>query len=162
MWDEPFEFFGGRRRGEAEGLHQWGGWRVREKYPSLFAWRAPPTWSRVLWSGDDQRRDPGGYRLRHQGVVRCPACHRVARHRLRWPADAYFQWSIRGQTLWAWNAGDARVLLHYVESTLRAPERYPGHAKSLRELPAVFLTARNRGLVARRIRATLAEITPRE
>jgi hypothetical protein len=79
----------------------------------------------------------------------------VAVHVLRWPGDAYFQWNVRGTRLWALDANHARVLLHYLESTLRDPARYPAHGRSLRKLPAAILAARSRDVVARKIRATL-------
>lgn len=159
-FDEPFEFLAAKGAQAADGaaLHRWGGWLVREKHPTLFPWRPPRSGRQHLWRGARPERDPGGYRLRHHGVVRCPACHLVAKHRLAWPADAFFRWGVRGQTLWALNEEHARVLLHYVESLLRDPRRYGGgYARALERLPAVFLAARSRALVAGRIRAALAD-----
>lgn len=159
-FDEPFQFLTAKHadRLGGEHLHRWGGWYVREKYPAVAAWRAPRGSDQVLWRGGSSTRDPGGYRLYDYGIVRCGACHRIAKHRLSWPADAYFQWKIRGKTLWAWNAAHARVLLHYAESLLRNPRQYPnGYYTSLEKLPAVLLAARNRVLVSGRIRASLVE-----
>ncbi|HYJ79628.1 MAG TPA: hypothetical protein VEW03_08520 [Longimicrobiaceae bacterium] len=161
-FDEPFQFLTAKNvktTGTAETgtLHRWGGWYVREKYPTLFPWRPPRSGQRALWRGASARCDPGGYRLLHHGVVRCAGCHGVPTHRLAWPDDAYFRWSLRGRTLWAWDAEHARVLLHYVESTLRDSGRYGGgYRRSLEKLPAVFLAARNRAPVGSRIRRTLA------
>jgi hypothetical protein len=153
-FDEPFEFLSARKvdAAGAEGLHRWGGWLVREKYPSVLRWRAPRGSDQFLTTG---RRDSGGHRLRHRGVVRCGACHRVAVHVLRWPADAWFQWDVRGTRLWAVDAKHAQVLLHYVESLRREPGRYPGYRASLQKLPAAVLAARNRTRIARKIRDAL-------
>ena len=156
-FDEPFEFISSRQAVDADDprpVHRWGGWRVREKYPSLLPWKAPRGSGQSLVSGGD-RPLSGAYRLRHRGVVRCGACHHAGVHVLRWPADAYFQWSVRGTRPWALNAEHARVRLHYVESLLRDPARYPGHQRSLRELPAAILAARSRATVARKIRESL-------
>jgi hypothetical protein len=154
-FDEPFQFISGRAAAglPLEEMKRWGGWYVREKYPSLLRWKAPRGPEQYLTTGRD--RLGGGYRLWHRGVVRCRACHLVAVHVLGWPGDAYFQWNVRGTRLWALDASHARVLLHYIESTLRDPARYPGYQRSLRKLPATILAARSRDVVARKIRATL-------
>lgn len=157
-FDEPFQFYSRERDVPAGDLpvHRWGGWYVRERFPSVFPWRparGPSSFGRSVghWN-------VAGYRLFEHGVVRCPACHLVARHRVRWPEDAFFRWRIRSETLWAHDEAHARVLLAYVESTLRDPGRFPGYAAGLRRLPALFLSARKRALVARRIRATLGSV----
>ena len=117
---------------------------MREKFPSVVRWKPP--------------RGVQGHRLGHVGVVRCPACHLVARHALRWPEDAFFQWQVRGERLWAWDAEHALVLLDYVRSSIREPGKYPPALRgSLIKLPRVFLAARNRALVAGRMEATLRE-----
>lgn len=154
-FDEPFEFLAERtvRASGAEGLHRWGGWYVREKYPSVLRWKPPRSGDQFLAMGAP--RATGGYRLRHRGVVRCSACHHVGVHVLRWPQDAWFQWDVRGTRLWALDEAHARVLLAYVESLLRDPWHHPGYRRSLQRLPAVILAARNRALVAKKIRTLL-------
>jgi len=158
-FDEPFEFLvappaEATTTGDPRPVHRWGGWYVRERFPALVRWRAPRGPQTSLVSGGDPRRT-GGYHLRHRGVVRCPSCHHVAVHVLRWPDDAFFQWEVRGTRLWAEDAAFARVLLHYVESVQRDPALYQGHERTLRRLPAAALVARNRTLVGRRIRQSL-------
>jgi hypothetical protein len=153
-FDEPFQFVSARAaHAPPEQGIRWGGWYVREKYPSVLRWKAPRGSHQFLSTGP--QRSTGGYRLWHRGVVRCRECHLVAVHVLRWPGDAYFQWNVRGTRLWALDANHARVLLHYIESTLRDPARYPGYQRSLRELPAAILAARSRDVIAKKIRATL-------
>lgn len=155
-FDEAFEFVSSARTDKFEPLvgHRWGSWIVRERYPSLIRWTAPPGPSQFLQSGGDTG-ETGGYRLRHTGVVRCRACHWTGLHQLDWRRDAYFQWKIRRDLLWAWHAEHARVLLHYIESTLRNPARYGMYGKPLRELPAAAIAAANRSTVARKIRESL-------
>ncbi|HEX8395027.1 MAG TPA: hypothetical protein VF665_21955 [Longimicrobium sp.] len=148
-WEEPFEFISSARReaipdDEAAALKPWSGWRVRERFPSVVAWQAP--------------NRGAGYQLYRDGVVLCDACHHVGKHRLRWPADALFRWSIRGETLWAFHREHARVLLHYIGGALRDPSRYPRYAKGLRKLPATAIAARNRERIARLIEGTLRDL----
>lgn len=132
-------------------VHRWGSWYVRERFPALVGWSAPRGSSQYLQAGG-HARGSGAHQLRDRGVLRCPACHYAAAHALRWPEEAYFRWNVRGTRLWADDAEQARVLLHYVESTRRDPARYPGHERLLRRLPAPVLAARNRALVSRAIR----------
>lgn len=156
-FDEPFEFLAARgtEDGGEAGWRRWGGWWVREKYPSVLRWRPPRGSHQFLATGSTGHT--GGHRLRHRGVVRCGHCHHVAEHLLRWPADAWFQWDVRGTRLWAWDAAHARALLHYVEGLRRDPGRHSEHRRSLERLPAAVLAARNRALVAKRIRALLPD-----
>jgi hypothetical protein len=125
-------------------VYQWGGWFLRERYPAVLPWRPP-------------KGRPYNY-LTHgeYGVVRCPECHLVAARSLRWPAEAFFRWSIRGVELWAWNAEHAQVLLDYIGSQLRDPWRYRGgYGRGLQKLPATILAARNRAELVRRITESL-------
>ena len=147
-WEEPFEIRGARDEVDASrqgaSTIQWGGWRVREKFPSLVPWRPP--------------RRGEGWRHYADGVVRCGACHLVARHRLRWPEDAFFRWNVRGTPLWAWHAEHARVLHDYVAARVRDPFQYPQpYPRSLQRLPADVLAGRSRERVSKQIAATLAE-----
>lgn len=159
-FDEPFQFTTSKA---AKGLdpddprpvHRWGGWSVREKYPSVISWKPPRGLGRALYGGRCSSGRTGGYRLDHRGVVRCSACHFVGLHVLRWPEDAFFQWSIRGTLLWAWGPEHARVLLHYLGALQRDPWRFPTYRKDLRKMPATLLAARNRDLVTRKIREGL-------
>jgi hypothetical protein len=149
-WEEPFEVMDPARGrvplGEnADGFIRWGGWRIREKFPSLLRWKEP--------------RRGQGWQHYAQGVVRCSACHLAALHRLRWPADAFFRWSVRGTPLWAWHAEHAAVLRDYVGAKVRDPFRYPQpYPRALMRLPAAVLAGRSRERVAGQIGATLAAL----
>lgn len=153
-FDEPYEFVSKRARpADADQLHQWGGWLVREKYPSVLPWKPPPGSQQSLYTSPE--RLPDGHRFRDRGVLRCGECHNVTAHELRWPEDAYFQWTVRGERLWAWNREHAQALRQYLESTQREPARYGLYARSLRELPARILDARARTAIVRKIHQTL-------
>lgn len=147
-WEEPFVI--GGTRDEVDAGHPgaetiaWGSLRIHEKFPSLLRWR--------------DTRTGRGWRHYAIGVVRCPRCHLAARHRLRWPDDAFFRWNVRGTPLWAWHAEHARVLHDYLAARARDPFRYPyPYPKSLQRLPRDVLAARSRERVARQIAGTLAE-----
>lgn len=146
-WTEPFAYV---RKAELEQmapeqaarLRTWGRWTVRERFPSVAPWKAPAR-------GE-------GYTYGKNGVVRCGACHLVARHRLRWPEDLYFRWSVRGTPLWAWDAEHACVLRDYIAARHRDPFRYPRpYPRTLMRLPRDVLAGRNRERVAGQIEAAL-------
>ncbi len=148
-WEEPFEITGPRSEANASMpgavTQAWGPWTVRERFPSVVRWRAP--------------RKGVGWTHYARGVARCAACHWVAQHRLRWPADAYFRWNVRGTQLWAWHAEHARVLHHYVAAQLRDPYRYPHpYPRTLQRLPADVLARRSRAHVVGKIAATLGAL----
>lgn len=144
-WEEPFAFVD-RKRVPAEELPrlvQWGGWLIREKFPSVVRWKAP-------------RPGEGGYAHYHEGVSRCSACHAVVLHRLHWREDAYWHWRVRGHTLYAWHEEHARVLLDYIRARLRDPFRYGSrYQKHLQRLPAPLLDAHVRDRLAGQIADTL-------
>lgn len=126
--DEPFAFFiasegmpdtGGRP------CHRWGGWYVVEKYPALLPWKSPRGSEQAL-STANSRRETGHYVPRHTGIVKCTRCHLVAIHLVRWPDDAFYQWEIRGVTLWAWSREHAHVLLTYLAGSERHLALFPG------------------------------------
>jgi len=147
-WEEPFEFISTARRARMPalepGIKRWSGWGVRERFPSLMAWRPP--------------KGGAAYQLYRDGVVLCGVCHHAGKHRLNWPADALFGWSIRGVPLWAHDREHARVLLHYIGGALRDPLRHPRYARSLRKLPATIIAARNRERITRKIQGTLRDL----
>jgi hypothetical protein len=83
----------------------------------------------------------------------------VAAHRLRWPADAYFRWAVRGVPVWAWHEEHARVMHHYIAARVREPFRYPApYPRALQRLPATVLAGRNRERLAGQMGATLTAL----
>jgi hypothetical protein len=144
VWEEPFAFVDPRRvtEEERERLIPWSGYLVREKFPSVIRWTAP--------------RRGQGHPYHQRGVVRCRACHAVVLHRLDWPEDALFRWGVRGVTLYAWDEEHARVLLHYVGSLLRDPNRYgERYRKGLQRLPTEVMDGHARAGLAAQIAASL-------
>lgn len=140
-YDLPFDLYvaaKGQPPDEVRILHRWGGWLVAEKYPSV-----------KRWSGATEGISES------DGVIKCGECHFVGEHRLRWPLDAYYQWEIRGNTLWAFNAEHARVLVEFLGGKERDVTRFPQYARSLMEVPGVFLSSKLRDDIARAIEATL-------
>ncbi len=128
----------GEPPGEERPLHRWGGWLVAERYPNIKPWDGAP-------DGISES----------EGVVKCSECHLVARHTLRWPHEAYYQWQVRGSTLWAFNLDHARVLGEFLGSKERDITRFPQYARNLMKLPAEILSAKARDDVAKELSATL-------
>ncbi len=115
---------------------------VLEKYPSVL------TWPSVKFGKEyDPQKDM---------VIKCAQCHLTTAHKLMWPDDAYFQWDIRGRTLWAWNGEHARALLQFIGGTERDETQF-SYGWSLRKLPTEFISAKVRDLVVKKISDTLRE-----
>ncbi len=115
-----------------------------EKYPKLLPWQAPAgSAGQFLTHGAPSGQ---GYPLLHRGVVECPHCQTPFVHTLDWPADAWWQWAIRGKMLWAWHRRHAEQVLAYVRATAR-PLR-PTHGP-LGSIPTYFLSAKIRDAVVK-------------
>ncbi len=145
MVGDPFSFYGVKQAKDLppevlERAHSWSGRLVVENYPSVVSWIAP------------KKRQGYTHGL---GVVRCMACYHQEARDISWPADAYYKWEIRGNTLWAYNLEHARVLLAFIASNERDENRFPGYEKSLRKLPTEFITAKVRDDVVKAISRTL-------
>jgi hypothetical protein len=93
----------------------------------------------------------GGYQLLTNGLIQCPNCHANNKHRLQWPYDAYWQWVIRGELLWAWDQDHAKAILTYVKETVRFSRR----TYSLRYIPSHFLSAKLRDIVVQKMERSL-------
>lgn len=146
-FEEPFEFQTDKPLVTAEmrPYHQWGGWFVIERFPAQFPWKAPSSSQKYLRGGGGSRY--GGYPLLTDGLVQCPTCHSNHKHRLDWPKEAYWQWHIRGQVLWAWDKEQAQAMLAYIKAFVRPAKR----PYSLRHIPTHFLSAKVRDLVVRKM-----------
>lgn len=128
----------------------WGSWHVIERYPHLLPWQAPKGASSqyLVFGGKDGQ----GYSPLHRGVVECRAgCGRFI-HELKWPEDAWWQWSIRGKVLWAWDRRHAQVILDYVRATHRPARSTRGWLGSL---PSEFLSAKVRNDVVKAMTRSL-------
>lgn len=141
---EPFEFL--IEPPADKPAHRWGGWHIVERYPQLLPWQAPRgSSSQFLTYGPS---DGHGYPVFHRGVVECAACCESFVHTLAWPEDAWWQWSIRGKMLWAWDRKHAEQILEYVRATDRPPRSTSGPIGSL---PSHFLSAKVRDCVIKAI-----------
>ena len=115
---------------------------VIEKYPNLIRRKSlQKDWD---W-------DRGPY------VIKCSKCHLVDTYLLDWPRDAYFQWSIRGHTLWAFSYAHAQALLKFIASDERDETQFGYHGRYLRKLPTHFITAKVRDLIVKKISPTLEQ-----
>lgn len=150
-FEEPFTFSGRAPVREDRPIRRWGGWHVVERFPSTLSWRAPSGSHQYLRSGGGSGP---GYPLLRRGVVQCKACHVSSVHTLNWPHDAWWQWEIRGQRLWAWNRGHAEFILEYTLAKHRPRRPLSG---GLGRIPSHFLSAKVRHQVARKILRSMSE-----
>ncbi len=150
-FEEPFEFLSKNepRPDENRPMHQWGGWTVLERFPSQITWQAPSGSSQYLRSGGNEEN--GGYPLLTNGLTQCSLCHSNKKHKLNWPTDAFWQWEIRGEILWAWDKKHAHIILSFIRETIRPPRR----AYSIKYIPSHFLTAKVRDLVVQKMEHSL-------
>lgn len=150
-FEEPFEFKSAEKvvPGESHQFVKWGGWFVKERFPTQFKWKDPLKTSRYHRGGDDDGL--GGYPLLTFGLVQCSHCHVNRKHKLNWPDDAYWKWDIRGKLLWAWDRDHAKEILLYVKEGVR-PTR---SSYTLRYIPSHFLSAKMRKLVVQKVEKRL-------
>ena len=150
-FEEPFEFLSKHnvRPDETKPTHQWGGWTVLERFPSQINWKAPSGTNQFTRGRGDTGK--GGYALFTNGLIQCSHCHSNRKHTLNWPIDAYWQWEIQGELLWAWDTEHAQIILNFVKETSR-PSR---HSPSLKYIPSHFLSAKVRELVVQKIERSL-------
>jgi hypothetical protein len=123
-------------------LENWRGSYVLVHFPTIFPW-TPPT--------GGQHYEPE----KERGVCSCPKCGYKKKHRLSWPEDAYYVSDFKGHALWAWTREHAVVLKSFVESKDRNPRNYPGYLLFLLHIPEVFLLAKNRDAVSKRLKRML-------
>ena len=150
---EPFEFHSSKTWvSDGRPEHRWGSWVVVEKFPGTMTWEAPKTSRHFLehWSGESSG---SGYRVLAKGVSVCGDCHTTRRHELNWPQDAYWTFTVRGKTLWAWDREHVERIRDFVSQKIRPSRRSP----ELRYIPSHFFLSKNRkDLLARLDRALAA------
>jgi hypothetical protein len=103
-------------------------------------WKPPKYWSEYK-----------GHRL---GTISCAACGLLRKHNLDWPKEAFYQVTIRGRTLWAYNRNYAVELQEFIQSTDRQQERFKSML-ALDVVPTHFLTAKVRDEVVKKLGALL-------
>lgn len=120
-------------------IERWGGWYVIVHFPRLFPWKRPASY----------------YQRSDIGFCICPSCGFQDKHELSWPDDAYFVCEVKGQLLWAWTRGHVQALKAFVASKDRKLGDYPGYGLYLHHIPKVFLLAKNREAVVRKLHKLL-------
>jgi hypothetical protein len=130
---------------EGRSYYLSGNYLVFEKYPHLM--------HREQFTRENER-----YRV--SSIIKCTSCYLVDAYLSDWPQDAYFQWDIRGHTLWAYSREHAKVLLEFIKSTERDETQFGSYEKSLRKLPTHFISAKMRDLIVKEISATLETTRP--
>jgi hypothetical protein len=146
-FEEPFEFLSKNevRQDEMRLRHQWGSWIVIVKFPSEINWKPPSDSHQYLRTGGDTGK--GGYPLLTNGLVQCSHCHSNRKHKLNWPKDAYWQWEIRGEVLWAWDKRHANIILSIIKETVRPSRR----AYNVKYIPSCFFLAKVRDLIVQKM-----------
>ena len=114
--------------------HDYQGRYVVERFPDLFGWNDPE--NRIIHF----RGPPAVW-----GVVSCGHCPYCKKHRLSWPADAFYRIELPFGPLWA---RDRRELLLMRECFCGATDKYRVFTN---RLPQAFFLERNRDLVRRGI-----------
>ncbi len=146
-FEDPYEFIGvptPKVNSPLWQLPRYSTWFVREKFPSLFPWKGSDEYAKQLhaWFRDDLR----------PGVALCSQCGEARVHRLRWPQDAFWQWEVRGQVLWAFSRRHAVVLREFINRTHREPKDFETEFIGfLVRIPSTFLRAQVRRLVVGKI-----------
>jgi hypothetical protein len=125
----------------------------------------PRAYTAAAWA-----RRPGRYPLnggRVHGTLYSPGGKPPRRHVVNWPEDAWFQLGYKGHTLWAYNRASALELYDYLASSERnkSVEVQPASGGPpstvehpfLKKIPSVFLTAKARPDIVRKLRRLLAK-----
>lgn len=121
-------------------IERWGDWHVVVYFPNIYPWKAPAT---------------GGYKHDDWGSCHCPTCGYKRKHQRRWPNDAYFVCEVEGEQLWAWTREHVIALKYFIASKDRNLRNYPGFELFLHHIPTVFLRAKNRNTVVRKLQHLL-------
>ncbi|KMT63733.1 hypothetical protein [Catenovulum maritimum] len=147
-FEEPFLFIDPKKIPDDIEYKLWGGWGIIEKFPSDVKWVAPSGSSQYLRGGGDNGQ--GGYPLLTFGLIQCGSCHKNIKHKLNWPSDAYWQWSVKGEILWAWDRSHANQILKYIEANIRPSRK----CYSLKYIPTHFLSSKVKsGVVKQMVRS---------
>ncbi len=73
-----------------------------------------------------------------KGDISCLKCGIQSSRLIEWPIDAFWTFSVKGKTLWAWNLEHTKVLLDFLNSKERNQKEYPGYFSALLHLPKHF------------------------
>lgn len=85
------------------------------------------------------------------GELHCPACARRSPHVLVWPDQAYYQVEHRGQVLWALDRPMMQTFRSVIAAGADRARQGQAHRVHVARLPSVFLSARARPAMLRKI-----------
>jgi hypothetical protein len=112
---------------------------VVERFPDVFPWRDPHNpWQKGRGTED-------------WGVVSCPACGRRRKHRLNWPADAFYKTDLSVGRLWAYSRDHLLQIRRHVVGDRSARRGF-----DMNRVPKAFILVRNRARVRKAIDGMLA------
>jgi hypothetical protein len=144
----PFRFVSGDTP-NPKRLRRWNSLLVVERFPEVFPWTDRDNPFPSMFWGTPKRRWED-YPI--VGVLKCPACTLLRKHRLTWPADAFYRVRVGRATLWAWDRRSLIWIRDHIAATDRPKRRWP----ILKYLPSHFLAAKRRGAIVRAIDSSLA------
>ncbi|WP_300526922.1 hypothetical protein [Maricaulis sp.] len=85
------------------------------------------------------------------GEVRCLSCTKMGRHELSWPEDSYYAIEHGGQTLWALDREMMVLIRRFVAAGADRSRVQGENRRILSRIPALFLDAKSRDEVVRKI-----------
>jgi hypothetical protein len=95
-----------------------------------------------------------------KSLIICTSCSLHKETTISWPKDAFWQFNIHGNILWAWSAAHAEAIANYIDSKNR-DEFKSEYAASLFHIPAYFKLAKHREIIVKKIRKELQKNTPK-
>ena len=137
-----------------DDTHHWGEWMVVEKFPGFVPWD-PPAGPEQELSFPEAREGSGHYAYMKRGAYRCVVCNDTGGRPLAWPADAYHQWEMDGNLLWAVSRDHALAIREFIASGVRKPSG--DFSPLLKQIPRAFLKPEAREAILKRIDASCAE-----
>lgn len=93
-------------------------------------------------------------RSSESGTLSCARCNSRKRDQIKWPADAWYQVSVKGQVLWAFHRASAAALRDYIASTARDPKLH-AWSSFLLHIPQEFLASSVRSRVVKGLQRLL-------
>ena len=126
--------------------------------------KLPDNYDKKLWQHSKYWR----HWLTDMGVLQCNHCSYRRKHNLRWPEDAYFKVSYKGDWLWAFDRDTAELLLNYIESYERNKTisgyiqakthkvEIKSHHSFLLKIPEKFQARKAREPIIKKLRAILS------
>jgi len=131
--------------GELHGVIEWDGIHtVLARFPQIFPldWQPPTYQLNTGW-----------------GMCICALCGYFQRYEVRWPEDGYYTFKMhedahgtfRENVVWAYTRRHAIALHDYLASEGRDARAYPPYEDFLQHIPKVFLRAKNRNIIVRRL-----------